>query len=348
MDKKWLDPESFTKAFVTCQSLPGAIVVNTAAHCGYQLRGLSGMFTVFIAFLLPSFFIMLIFSYFYAQTQDLSLIKSIFIGLEVIVVAIVINATFRFCADRLKKDPKAIILSLISAILIMQKIAPLIVILSMACIGIFLYTREMTTKIGFSGKYDLPLKHIIIVATMFFGFYCLIYLFHRDVFELAYIMTKIALMSFGGVYTAMPIMFHEVVEVRAWMNSKTFMDGVALGQVTPGPILINSVFVGYITNGIVGAVAGAIAIFAPGPLLLCIVIPFFNRIGYSQYFQSATKGMIIAFAGLLIFVSIKFTISVEWSIIKFLLLFASIAWLAIKNNVIHVALAGIVISMVVF
>lgn len=348
IDKKWLDSESFTKAFVICQSLPGAIVVNTAALCGYQIKGLIGMFTVFVAFLLPSFLIMLIFSYFYAETKDLTLVKSIFTGLEVIVVAIVLNATFRFCKDRLKKDIKAIVLSLISTILIMQKLVPLVVILLMACVGILFYTKQMREQIGISAKYALSLNNIYIVSAIFLVFYCLIYFFNRDIFELSYTMTKIALMSFGGVYTAMPIMFHEVVEVRAWMNSKTFMDGLALGQITPGPILINSVFIGYMTNGFLGAVAGTFAIFFPGPLLICIVMPFFNKIGASPYFKSATKGMIFAFAGLLIFIAIKFIISVEWNLIKFLLLSASIIWLVIKNNVLYLSIAGVVLSILIF
>ena len=66
----------------------------------------------------------------------------------------------------------------------------------------------------------------------------------------------------------MPLMLHEIVNVRGWMDSKTFMDGIALGQVTPGPIVITSTFVGYLTYGIAGAIVATVAIFTPSFLMV--------------------------------------------------------------------------------
>ena len=74
---------------------------------------------------------------------------------------------------------------------------------------------------------------------------------------------RIDLFAFGGGFGSLPLMLHEIVSVRGWMDSNTFMDGIALGQVTPGPIVITSTFVGYLLYGWSGAIVATIAIFTP-------------------------------------------------------------------------------------
>jgi chromate transporter len=345
--KRWLLPDTFTKGLVTCQSLPGAIVVNLASYCGYQIRGLSGLVVAFCAFLLPSFVLMLLFASFYKESRDLSLVKSAFNGLEVVVVAIVINAAWRFCSDRIKGDIPAILLAAISSTMLMLRTSPLLVIALTGLIGMLIYTKgSMAT---FKGDVKgITLRDTALITLTFLMSYGFIYLFWNHVFDLSNRMTKIALLSFGGVYTALPIMYHEIVESMGWMDSKTFMDGIALGQVTPGPILINATFVGYIKEGLIGAVAATFAIFAPGPVLLSLAMPFIDKIEASPYFKGATKGMIAAFAGLLIFVAIKFALAVHWDLLKALFFGIAFLWLIWKNNVLIVALVGAGLSMLLF
>ncbi|MCX8027508.1 MAG: chromate efflux transporter [Thermodesulfovibrionales bacterium] len=346
-DKKWLNHDEFTKGLVICQSLPGAIVVNTSAYYGYQLRGLKGMLLGFSAFLMPSFLIMLMFSMSYKVSQNLKIVMSIFQGLEVVVVAIVINACVRFCLDRLAKSIKGYVLALIYAGLLFSGVNPLFVIMLSAILGILLYKESPSTQ-NIKAHRDVPLSHIIFIAFVVFVFYVAMFVIDAKILELSFTMTKIALMSFGGVYTALPIMYHEVVETKMWLNSKTFMDGIALGQVTPGPVLINATFVGYNIAGLLGAFAATFAIFAPGPLLVLVMMPLFNKIATSRYFISSTKGMVVAFAGLLMFVSVKFGIAVSWDVVKIVFLMCSLIWLAFKNNVVTLALVGTVLSAVIF
>lgn len=346
-DKKWLNQDEFTNGLVICQSLPGAIVVNTSAYYGYQLRGLTGMLVSFSAFLLPSFIIMLAFSISYKASKDLQIVMSIFKGLEVMVVAIVINACIRFCIDRLKKSIRGYILAGICAGLLLSGINPLFVIILSAITGLIFY-RDATISGTIKPPRHVPMSHIAFHIFVFCAFYIAIIISNKEIFELSYTMTKIALMSFGGVYTALPIMYHEVVEAKMWLSSKVFMDGIALGQVTPGPVLINATFVGYNIGGILGAFASTFAIFAPGPILVSLMIPLFNRVGNSPYFVSSIKGMVVSFAGLLIFVSIKFGIAVHWDMIKAILLVSSLLWLAFKNNVIALAVVGTVLSAIIF
>lgn len=347
VSKRWIDEETFTKGLVTCQSLPGAIVVNLASYCGYQIKGLCGMSIGLLFFLLPSFFIMFLFSYFYTEGRDLTLIKSAFTGLEVIVVAIVLNSTVRFVIDNLKGNIPALLMAMASAGLLLLKTNPLLVIVLMTVLGMLTFSSIHPSTISVNIK-SISRKDSILIVTTILLVYGLIIVFFHHTSTLVLTMTKIALMSFGGVYTALPLMYHEVVEFRQWMDSKTFMDGIALGQVTPGPILINAVFVGYQVAGLAGSISGAFAIFAPGPLLLSVALPFIGKIDSSRYFKSATKGMVSAFAGLLIFVSIKFVTEVHWLLSKMLFLAIALAWLGWKNNVLVLAIIGGLASALFF
>lgn len=81
------------------------------------------------------------------------------------------------------------------------------------------------------------------------------------------------LFAFGGGFASVPLMLHEIVDVRHWMDSKAFMDGIGLGQVTPEPIVITATFVGFHVAGLWGAFCGTIGIFAPSFLMVLITVP---------------------------------------------------------------------------
>ena len=87
-------------------------------------------------------------------------------------------------------------------------------------------------------------------------------------------MSRIDLFAFGGGFTSVPLMYHEIVDVRSWMESETFMNGIALGQFTPGPIVITATFVGYLLYSIVGAIVATISVFFPSFLIVVGLVPY--------------------------------------------------------------------------
>ncbi len=92
-------------------------------------------------------------------------------------------------------------------------------------------------------------RKIILLGLILLAVLVGLYIVNADLFSLATIMLKIDLFAFGGGFASLPLMLHEIVIVKGWMVSETFMDGIALGQVTPGPIVITAAFVGYIVRG---------------------------------------------------------------------------------------------------
>jgi chromate transporter len=130
------------------------------------------------------------------------------------------------------------------------------------------------------------------------------------------------------------------------MDNKTFMDGIALGQVTPGPIVITATFVGMLTYGISGALVASLAIFTPSFILLVVTAPFLDRLNQSKLFTRASRGILASFVGLLLFVTIRFVSAVPWDIIRIIIALASFAALIRKVDFLYIVIIGVCVSLV--
>ena len=189
-------------------------------------------------------------------------------------------------------------------------------------------------------------KQIALLVLFLLAGLATLYFVNPKLFKLALMMLKIDLFAFGGGFASLPLMLHEIVNVRGWMDYRTFMDGVALGQVTPGPIVITATFVGYLAYGFAGAIVATTAIFTPSFLLLITVTPLFDRLKTSSHFSKATKGVLASFVGLLFFVTVKFLLNVPWDMIRVIIGLAALTALLKKFDVRYVVLIGAVISMI--
>jgi chromate transporter len=86
-------------------------------------------------------------------------------------------------------------------------------------------------------------------------------------------MAKVDFFAMGGGFTSVPIMYHEAVELRGWFDARTFIDGIAMGQVTPGPVGITATFAGYLLYGLLNAAGGTVAVFSPSLIILLGCLP---------------------------------------------------------------------------
>jgi chromate transporter len=117
---------------------------------------------------------------------------------------------------------------------------------------------------------------------------------------------KLGPLAFGGGFTMIPLIQQEVVGRLGWLTTREFIDGIALGQITPGPILITATFVGYKIGGLVGAVTSTIAVFYPSFLVLVGVVPHFEKIKRLRTVRWMIQGVLAGFIGLLVFVVYQF------------------------------------------
>jgi len=124
--------------------------------------------------------------------------------------------------------------------------------------------------------------------------------------QLDWLLMKLGALAFGGGFTLIPLIQQEVVTRLGWLTTREFIDGIALGQVTPGPIVITATFVGYRVSGLVGATAATLAVFFPSFLVLVGTVPHYNRIKRLRSVQWMIKGVLAGFIALLVFVLWQF------------------------------------------
>ncbi len=346
---RWLDEETFKDGVALCQSIPGATAMQTAAYVGFRSKGIPGALASFIGFGLPAFILMLFLSSLYVLYHAVPLAVSLFNGLQVVVVAIVANATYSFGRTTFKSYVD-ITAALMASALLWTGVSPFLVVTVAAVAGIVFFKNTYVAPVStHGGQKDVHfVKQFAVLFLLLFSGLLFLYISDLKLFKLAALMMKIDLFAFGGGFASIPLMLHEVVDMRGWMDSKTFMDGIALGQVTPGPIVITSTFVGYLTHGAAGALVATIAIFAPSFLMVITMTPVMDRLKTSAYFLRATRGILASFVGLLFFVAVKFAIAVPWDIIRVFLGCASFTALFRKVDIVYVVLITALISIFLF
>jgi chromate transporter len=346
---RWLREETFKDGVVLCQSMPGATAMQMAAYVGLRAGGLRGAITSFVGFGLPAFVLMLVLSACYTGSSELPPVVSLFHGLQVVVVAIVANATFLFGRD-IGKRPGDLFIAPVSAALFWLGVSPFAVIVGAAIAGIVLFKDStLPPSSGKNGEKpgQVP-KPILLFLGLAGAAVAGLYFADRKLYHLANVMLRIDLFAFGGGFASVPLMFHEIVNVKGWLDGKTFMDGIALGQITPGPIVITATFVGYLVRGVVGSLVATIAIFTPSFVILVAVTPFFDRLKEVRYFSRATRGILASFVGLLFYMTVRFAVAVPWEPIKVLFGIAVVIALARKMNILYVVLVASALSIVLF
>jgi chromate transporter len=344
----WLDEDTFKNGVVLCQSVPGAIAMQVAAYVGLKARGTAGAVLSYIGFGLPAFIFMTILAYLYARFHVLPQVEALFMGLQIIIVAIIVNAASSFSRGAIK-DYRDISITLFSAILFWVGVSPFLVIVGAMLAGLLMFHDGAVERKVIPDKHDYSgLKYAATIVILLSTGMIVLYHVNNGLMRLAAVMLKIDVFAFGGGFAALPLMFHQVVDVRGWVDSKTFMDGIALGQITPGPIIITATFVGYLVHGFAGAVVSTVAILTPSLLIVLIATPFFDRLKSSRFYLGATRAILATFVGLLLFVAIKFALSISWTAISALLGIVAFAALFKRVHVLYVVFAGALISIALF
>ena len=159
---------------------------------------------------------------------------------------------------------------------------------------------------------------------------------------------KVDLMAFGGGFTTIPLIQREVVDRFGWVSTREFIDGIALGQITPGPIVITATFVSYKAGGILGALLGTIAVFFPSFIIVTALAPYYDRIKQARAIQRMVRGILAAFLGMLLLVAYHFGREAlqgwqTWGLM-------GAAWVALmkKVDLLIVIGVGIIVSLVLF
>lgn len=345
--KGWLESAVFEEGVALCQAIPGATAMQVTAYVGLRTRGTAGALAAFVGFGLPAFILMMGFSALYVATSELPPVKALFLVLQAIVVALVAYSTFSFGRTSLKHWIHVLIAGT-AAVLFLAGVHPIIVIALAALLGIILLPAPDKHQGIPVGNLPRPEKSFLILLAGAVVFFVLLYLLKPDLFTLAATMARIDLFAFGGGFAALPLMLHEVVDVHSWLDSTTFINGIALGQVTPGPIVVTATFVGFLAYGFWGGVVATIAIFTPSFLFVVGMVPYHDRLRSSPLYQRLFKGILFSFVGLLLSVTIKLALAVPWSWFPGILAAGAFVSLLLGAEILWVVIGGIGIALVMF
>ncbi len=301
MDNHWLSEEEMNEGLALVQLYPGPIMVDFTAYVGYKLRGVPGAILATLGFILPSYVLMLILSAFYFAAGSLPWVHPLFLGLEALVVGILFNVTLDFGARNIQNRAQAIIALLAFAALLFKANAILIVLAALA-LGAWLIRPA-------AGAAKLPHATAPVARTRWLGIGAVIvavlavaafaWSLGSDVGALSLALFKIGTVAFGNGTTIIPLIQADVVDANHWLTLNQFADGIALGQITPGPFLITAAFVGYKMGGVFGATLATFAIFSPSFAMTLIFTEVFARVRNLQAVRGALAGVLASFVGLL-------------------------------------------------
>lgn len=295
--------------------LPGPVAFNVVVYIGYYLRGIKGAIVSMLGILLPSFIFMLILSYIYIEYGELPALENFFKGVLPAIVAIIISVGFTMAKKNIKDYKQIVICVLVigTIILIKSVFITFIIIIGSALLGYVLY-RNTTIKNAEDNKRSNNPKNVkpLIYSTIgVIGFAILVWFLPYFLpskatgiasvqKDLIFTLSTISVTLFGGGYVIIPIMQDIIVSGLQWLSKKEFVDAIAMGQLTPGPIFISATFVGYKVGGIIGAITATLAIFIPPGLIMIIVSEFFGQIKNSKFIKAAFKGLRPAIIGMIL------------------------------------------------
>jgi chromate transporter len=349
----WLKEGEFLRGMALCQLVPGATMVQMVTYIGYRLGGFWGAFISATAFILPAFVALIILSALYFNLQTLPFIHALFKGLGAIVVAIVLNSSITL-GKSILKDWKAILISVLSFFGFFFRLNVLLIFVLAGAVALLLHpkgnqlkappTESLKQEEG-KGKDRLLLGlfAVLISAAMI-----LTYLINPRLTSLCLRLSKIGALAFGGGFTMIPLIQYEVVDRFQWLSTKEFLDGIALGQITPGPIMITATFIGYKLSGLLGALMATVGIFSPSFFILILLIPYYDRLKGVEIVRTIERGILGSFIGMLGLIlynfgraafvdipSVIFTVAAFWALVK-------------KISLPYILLIGGILSILVF
>ncbi len=328
--KQWLDEAAFARGVALCQALPGATAMQTAAYVGLRVRGIAGGAVAYAAFGLPAFCAMLALSSLYVPSRNAAVAVSLFRALRVMVVAIVANAALTFATSYIKRAADALV-ALSAAVAFAVAVNPLLMIGLAGLVGSLHRDRAGAGDAALCPRNRPAWRPLAFMCGGAAVAMAVLLVVNPQLFALAAAMLRIDVFAFGGGFASLPLMQHQFVRTLRWLDAATFTDGVALGQVTPGPIVITATFIGHVVSGAAGAIVATVAILFPSFVVLVLALPWFDRLQMSARFRGATHGALASFVGLLGAAACRFAFAVDWTVVTVLL--AGAAFLCLRLRV---------------
>lgn len=325
-EKKWVTDRDFMESLSLSQLLPGAIGVTLMGHLGYKLKKTWGAILMPLGFSFPAFALIISLSWAYLKFGHLSFIKSLFMGLGALVISLLINALFNigrsvFPTPTWRDWPGILIVSMAFVATYFLHLNIVYQIIIAVGMGLLLYTQtfkkttppehqpEQSERVYTSPTSTREVLIPMVVLSLFLGAVIV-----SPAGSLFLSFMKVGALAFGGGFTSIPLMQQVAVTQHHWVDLMQFRDGIAMGQITPGPVLITAAFIGYTAQGLLGATAAILGIFFPSWLAVLILGAFHSKIKNHPATRAAMKGLLASFLGFILATTVRFGIEslINW------------------------------------
>lgn len=283
--KKWITDEDYKEGLALSQLAPGPLAAQLAIYIGYVHYNILGATLAGIAFVLPSFFMVLAIGYAYAEYGGLVWLQAVFYGVGSAVIGIIAIGSYKLTTKSIGKDKLlwAIFIILALTTFITEQEILWLILLG----GVTVWFAKAPPKWLSSANGLLPV--ILLQAQPLAT--------DSKLWQIAWFFTKAGAFVFGSGLAIVPFLYGGVVKEYHWLNEQQFLDAVAVAMITPGPVVITVGFIGYLVGGFWGAVVAAAATFIPCYLFTIIPAPYFKKYGKHPAIKAFVDGVTAAAIG---------------------------------------------------
>src|SRR6266566_1304324 len=288
-ERKWLTKEEMREGIAVCQSLPGPLAIQVGIWISYIRGGFWGAWAGGWAFILPNFIIVTALGALYVQFEGLSAVKAVFYGVSPAVIALILHSCYRLTKLGMKDWLEWVLAAAAFVITVAVQAEVALLFIGCGIVGV-LYYGSLFRKRTSSSTTTTLMAGLPLVATApgtagaMLG-------------KLFTFFLKAGSLTFGSGLVIVPFLEKGLVQQTGWLNEREFLVAVAMGMISPGPVVITATFVGYLVAGFWGAVVATIGIFLPSFLLILIVAPILMRYRTNPNVQGFIKGAYAAAIG---------------------------------------------------
>jgi chromate transporter len=285
--RKWFDEEDYKQGLALAQLSPGPLAAQLAMYLGWVRGGALGAAAVGVAFVLPSFVMVIALALLYIRFQGLQWMVGLFYGIGAAVIAIIVRSAVKLARTTLGRDALLWALFAIAALITAKTETEYVSLFVLA--GVVTMFVKAPPKLR-SGRALAAIPPFLVTG------------YHGaatggTLARIAWFFTKAGAFVFGSGLAIVPFLYQGVVHEYQWLDERQFRDAVAVAMITPGPVVITSGFIGYLTAGLLGALVAAAGTFLPPYLVVVVAAKPMRRAIKNASFKALVSGVIAAAVG---------------------------------------------------
>jgi chromate transporter len=286
-DRKWLTKEQMREAIAVCQSLPGPLAIQVGVYVSYLRGGFWGAWAGGWAFILPNFIIVAALGALYVHLGDLQPVTAIFYGVSPAVIALILHSCYRLAKLGMEDWLQWAIAAVCLAVTVILQAEVALLFIGAGIVGILYYGSlfRRPPPAALSVTVVPVLAQLVPTAS------------GSILSKLLLFFLKAGSLTFGSGLVIVPFLEQGLVQQFGWLDQRQFLIAVAVGMISPGPVVITATFVGYLVAGFWGSVVSTIGIFLPSFLLVLIAAPLLARHRGNPNVQGFVKGAYAAAIG---------------------------------------------------